>query len=483
MPVVDIPFGEWLPSAPSFKNPGCVVADNVIPAAGGSYKPFPAPVVSAGADGPVKGAQQLFDNAGNSILVGGTATKLFTRRTSLAATSGYTAIPTGEYWDFARFNDFVIATGVGNSPQYLSDIDTDDTWSALPGTPPVAKRVAKVGEFLMLGCIANAPNRIQWSAFNNPGGTWGTDRLTQSGLADLDSQFGEVMRIVGGRYAIVFQERGIQRLSYVGPPLVWRADVIEQDRGCIAPMSVVPVGYLAFFLAQDGFYITDGSSVQPIGTCRVNRWFFDNVDQLRIGEVCGAIDWENEAVIWAFPSSNGVGLDRVMVFSWAQQRWSSATISVDCFVGSQVDGVSLEALDAIYGDLENIPGSLDDPEFAPGSRVLAAFIDGDYATFSGSPLEATWQTGEAQPSPTQRSFVSEVHPLIQATNWDTQISIAMRDNRGGQVFSPLKETGWSGFAPVRGEGQKVAIRMIKPAGSDWSEAQGVQVRYSGAGVR
>ena len=191
----------------------------------------------------------------------------------------------------------------------------------------------------------------------------------------------------------------------------------------------------------------------------------------------------NESVIWAFVGEGSTSLDRAMIYSWSQQRWSSATISVDCLVGSQVDGIDLDSLDAIYGDLDSITISLDDASLKAGARVLASFVAGEYTTYSGSPLEATWETGEAQPAPGQRGFVNEVYPLIEAVNWDAEIQISMRDNRGVQEFSPAKVTGWAGFAPVRGEGQKLAIRMVKPAGGMWDSAQGVQVNWEGAGKR
>lgn len=485
MPVFEIPFGEWLPSSPTYKNPGCLVADNVIPTTGG-YGPFPD-LVGQGqtVTGAVVGARQLFDNSGNSIIVGGTDDRLFIRRSTITETTGMTSLGAGESWDFAQFNDFVFATAAGNSPQYLTDIDADNTWSALTGSPPTAKRCAKVGDFLMLGNISGVPNRIQWSAFNNPAGSWATSRLTQAGLVDLPMEYGDVQRIVGGRYATVFQKRGIMRISYVGPPSVWRADVISHDRGATSPDAVATVGYLSYFLAQDGFFVTNGSTIEPIGTQRVNKWFFDTVSQASIADTHGAVDWQNESIVWAFKAA-GDDYDRLIVYSWAQNRWASATVPVGWLVGTTLDGVDLEGLDALYTDLDSIPFSLDSSEFKTKDRKLAAFVNGastsEYSTFTGDPLEATWETGHAQPSPAQRVFASEVYPLIEANSWDMKATLLMKDNRGVASVSAEVETGWSGFAAVRGEGQKMAVRLVKPSGA-WDNAQGVQVKYEGAGFR
>lgn len=503
MPVIDIPLGEWLPDAPSFKNPGCEVADNVIPTTGG-YGPFFGPsATSQTVTQDVKGAVQLFTSDGTSIIVGGMDTGLFTRRTAVAETTGLASIGEGEAWDFAQFNAFVIATANANSPQYLTDIDSDDTWSALTGSPPVAKRCAKVGDFLMLGNIAGAPNRVQWSAFNSPGGSWTPSRLTQAGFADLPKEFGDVQRIVGGRYATVFQARGISRLSYVGPPQVWRSDIISQDRGAVAPFSVVTVGYFTFFLAQDGFFVTNGASVEPIGTQRVNRWFFENVNQSRIKEVHAAVDWQNESIVWGFHGTGSEAYNRLLVYSWAQQRFSTATLDFEWVVGSTLDGIDLDTLDSLdfaaagtpigtgqvgssfqvaLTGLDAISLSLDSEEFKAKDRRLSCFTGRAYATFTGTPLEATWETGEFQPAPGRRVFVSEAAPVMDADDWNAVITLLGRDNRGLRGASAPKACGWSGFAPVRLEGQKMALRMVKPSGR-WKEAQGAQVRFEPAGYR
>lgn len=480
MPLSEIPLGEWLPSQPSFKNPGCEVADNTIPTPGG-YGPLLAPVAQGDTTTEaVQGAWQFDDNTGGSLVVGGSSTRLFTLRSSITETSGYTAIGDGEAWDFARFNDFVFATAPNNAPQYLTDIDSDNTWSAVPGSPPQAKYCAKVGEFLLLGNLASEPNAIQWSPYNDPAGTWGTDRRTQAGKAYMPSQYGAVQRNIGGRYPLVFQESGISRLSYVGPPVVWRADDISQGRGTIAPFSVVNVGYLTYFLAQDGFFVTNGASVEPIGTERVNRWFFDTCNQTNVGRTQGAVDWQNECIAWAFPDDT-TAFTRLLVYSWARQRWASGTQAIEWLVSSRQDGISLDALDAIYGDLDSIPLSLDSVEFQAKGRVFAAFKDAEYHTFTGAPLEATWRTGSWQPKPGHGAYVSEVRPHIEEATHDATAALVLTDTFGDNVITPHIGMGNGGFCPVDGEGHKVAVEVKKPAGSLWENATGATVRYTATG--
>lgn len=486
MTTVNIPLGEWLPDLPAALNPGCEVANNVLPSAIG-YEPFSGLVgQDETVSGQVFGAKQIFDNGGNSMIVGGTATSLFVRRSSFTTTTGYSNIGTGEAWDFAQFNDYVIATANANVPQYLTDVDSDNTWSDLPGSAPTAKRCARVGEFLMLGHVSNVPTKIQWSHYNDPTASWEASRLTQAGSAILPVEDGPIQRIVGGRYATIFQQRAITRLSYVGPPTVFKSDVVTTERGAVAPFAVVPVGYLTFFLAQDGFFVTNGASVEPIGGQKVNKWFFATVDQATIKEVHGAVDWQNRCVIWAFREAGSNNNNRLIIYNYIDGKWSTATVDTGWIFSSSLDGVTLEELDAIYGDLDSIPLSMDSDDFKTKDRRFAAFVTGDttseYALFTGEPLEATWETGDFQPEPGRRVFVNQAAPVMIADDWDMKLTLMMRDNFGKQSFSGEKEVGWSGFAPVRGEGQRMAVRMVKPSGN-WTEATGIDVQFRVAGAR
>lgn len=483
---VDVPLGPWLPDQPNFRNPGCVVAENVLPTPGG-YGPIPGWAgVGVSTTNDVSGAAQVFDNSGASVLVGGGGTRLFTvRGTTLAETTGLSAAVA---WDFARFNDFVFATDVNNAPQYLTDIDTDDTWSSVPGSPPQAKYCATINNFLFLGNIDGAPYRIQWSPYNNPAGTWGTDRLTQAGLADLATEFGGVQRIIGGRFGLIFQERGIQSIVYVGAPVVWDVQVLSKDRGTPAPWSVVNVGHTVYFLAQDGFFATDGSTPVPIGGSRINTWFFDTAAPASISGVQGAVDWENQCVLWAFQSRESEVRDYLLIYSWQEQRWSYAKLSTHWLVPTVTAGVTLEGLDALYpSGLESVPYSLDSSQFVGASRKLAAFVDGstgsDLGTFTGPPMAAAWETTEIQPVPGRRVFIHGVRPVARFQDPDFSAQIAMQDGFGVERVGQPRPMGFGGFCPASGEGNTVRIRLTKPGSGAWSDAQGVQLQFRVAGSR
>lgn len=499
MPTIEVPLGEFLPAFPKQNNPGCIVANNCIPAEGG-YSPFPAAATKATTVtrsdastastflAPVLGAQLFFRNDGTPIIAGGASQTLFVRSGSLATeTATAAAVPDGDAWDFAQFNDFIIATTLANDPYYLTDVDTDLVWSALPGGPPKAKFCERFADFLMLGHISGAPTRIQWSGFNNPAGSWAADRLTQAGFADLDPRMGEITAMVGGRYPMVFQQRGISLVQYVGPPTVWQIALVSEDRGCIAPFSVATIGAQTYFLSQDGFYVTNGSEFVPIGSQKVNKWFFETADNAEVSQTQAAVDWQNRAIVWLFRSIGSTVKDRILVYSWEQGRFSTATVTADWLVGSRVDATTLEDLDALFATIEDVTPSLDSEVWMAGDRVLGAFISSGglatYQTFNGPAMQADWELGAFQPSPGQRAFVSEAQAVVEAEEWTMQIAAISADNARAETYTAYGAPGVNGAVPLRADGKEMRLAARLPAGSEWRRAQGVQLTFRGSGRR
>jgi hypothetical protein len=248
----------------------------------------------------------------------------------------------------------------------------------------------------------------------------------------------------------------------------------------------VPVGYRTYFLAQDGFCMTNGAEVINIGGGRVNEWLFDNVNQTYVSHTHGAVDWKNECVVWAFKESGSTSFDRLMIYSWTQDRWSTGTLTLHRLVGTRRDATSLEDLDALFpSGLDDVTPSLDDDIWKAGNRVLAAFVgvgsETTFATLDGDTLQAEWETGAWQPRPGGRVFVSEAHPIFDATDWTMQCAAVPADNSRVATIGAYNSPGAAGFCPLRADGRLMRISLRTVAGDIWDKGQGVQVKFRDSG--
>ncbi|BCV04958.1 MAG: hypothetical protein CM15mV95_300 [Caudoviricetes sp.] len=72
--------------------------------------------------------------------------------------------------------------------------------------------------------------RVKWSGINDSS-TWTPSQATQSGFQDIVGSHGNIQAIVGGECCVIFMEKAIYRMSYVGVPLVFQFDKIADNLG------------------------------------------------------------------------------------------------------------------------------------------------------------------------------------------------------------------------------------------------------------
>ena len=118
-----------------------------------------------------------------SLTVGGAAVNTSSAGSGThSMTYVYTALPTGNHWQFAQFGSFVIAVAPNIAPQVFT-LGTSVAFSDLAGSPPQAAYIAIVGRFVVLSGLSSNPYRVHWSGLGSAI-TW-TQGVNSSDFQDL----------------------------------------------------------------------------------------------------------------------------------------------------------------------------------------------------------------------------------------------------------------------------------------------------------
>lgn len=470
-----IPFGAWLPDLADFDNPGTPWINNVFPAAT-SYRPVGSSqsISDALSETPLGGVSaQTGDGA--VVNFAGTGTGLYrlseTTWQDITRSAGAYATGSDETWSFAQFGDLVIGTNYSDVPQKY-DLDLTSPFADLGGTPPQARHIAVVRDFVVLGNLSTQRNGIHWSAFGDPEGwTIGTDQSDFQNFPDG----GWVQGILGGESGYIFLERAIISMIATGDEFVFQFDVVEKGRGLRAPGSLIQVGRTAFYLANDGFYQFEGGRSVPIGAHKVDKTFFADADETHLSRMTGVADPINKIVVWSYASNQSIDgePDRLIMFNWATGGWSQADMDARLIVPVMATGYTLEGLDAISTDLDLLGISLDSRLWTDGALALGVFgLDDKLALLTGPALEATLETREAELQPGQRAFVREIRPIVDTSA--ALISLGRREVLSATPsYTAEAALTASGRCPVRSSGRFQRARLRIPAGSTWTHAQGV----------
>ena len=475
-------FGPWLPDLPALGNPGNTDAKNVVPFANG-YLPWRAVNPYSNAlTARCQGAWAIKDNTGTVHVYAGDATKLYllsgaSYSDASRLAGGAYATPSDGQWRFVKFGALGIAVNGADAPQSIT-LASGANFAALSGSPPTARHIAVVREFVVLGNITAAQNRVQWSASDNATGwTVGTDESSYQDIPDG----GIIQAIVGGEVGYVFQERQIVRMVRVPAPVTFQFDVVEQARGALAPYSVVPVGNGVFYLAPDGFYFFDGVQSVQIGENGIDQTFFSEVNKTAFDRVTCAVDPVRKLVLVAYPTGGGGLPNKILVWHWPERRWSY--IVQDCEI--LYNNFSLgTGLDSISGTLEGQTISFDSTAYQGGNQSIGVFNqEHKLSFFDGDTLAATMTTAEGQLNDRGRSQVQAITPLIDVSS--ATVSMGVRETQSGTVtYGSEASQRSTGICPVRSTGRFHRARVTVPAAASWTYAQGVDIlKVAQAGER
>lgn len=475
-----IPFAEWRPDMPDMSQ-WAREALNVY-AAEESYRPVPAFTgVSNALTARCQGAAWFRGPAGGVKMFAGDATKLYllssTTWSDVSRLAGGAYAPGADgQWRFTQYGYNAFAVNGVDNPQKF-DLSAGANWVVMAGSPPVAKYIATVKDFVMMGNISTLPQRVQWSPINSPEGTWGSVAATQADFQDL-ADGGNINGIVGGEVGIVLQEAAIRRLTYEGSPLVFRIDKIGNEIGCSVPGSVASLLDLCFFVHKSGFYMLQGGQTfTPIGRGKVDRLFWAEFDETNLFRCSAAIDPIRSLYIFNYPATGNAGLpNKQLVFNWATNKWSRWTVSNEfLFSGVSQTSYTVETVDAAFSaNLDTLPYSLDSSVYSGTASLLLYGFDTSHksGSFSGTNLAATIQTAEVNPGGGKRTAIRSCRPLVDGGT--PSISVGSRETQQGTVvFGNAVGLTGAGMAPLYQSGRYHRFQLTQPAGATWSNAMGI----------
>ena len=485
-----IPFGEWLPDQADLDNPGVTVARNVIPAVRGYTSFNDLAEFSGSATSRLCGfyARTYLDN---TYIITGDETGLYRLNSNdytlgeISRSGGYN-LGLGDQWQFVQFGAEVIAScGLTSKLQKYSlgaSIGFEDIAEA-----PSAKHIAVVRDFVVAGNIADDtneyPDTVAWSGINDAlEWTSGTSQSDSQPIADA----GAVTGVVGGETGTILMEKGIVRMQYVGTPLIFTFEKVETAQGCTYPGSIASIGpSQVFYLSDNGFFLFNGSTSVPIGSEKVNRFFFEDLSSRFYDRISCTVDPRTTTVMWSYPSTESTGdPDKILVYNYAIQRWSIVELDHQHLGIIQTTQESLESLEKL-GNLDQIVTSFDDKQFAGGLSILVASRDNKIHTFTGQPLDAVIETAEVEPARSQRFTSVFVRPYISTRNTVPPEVVAQILTRSSLADVPTESADSpltrDNMCPIRANGRYHRVR-VKIKGR-WRYALGVDIDGSAVGKR
>ncbi len=285
------------------------------------------------------------------------------------------------------FQDTFFLTNGADTPVYW---DGGALFKEMPSAAGKAKYIIPFRNYLILANTVDPqtgdshPGRIKWGTV----GSFATNPdWPVTYTLDLDPDDGDIITGVGvvGDTLIVFKEKKIYLVYYVGPPWFFDYKVISQEQGCKSGTSIVTIHGELIFASGDGIYSLKGSRVTDL-TEKI-RDKYKNMDPDYMHYISASLLEERNQIWFTVPYA---GEDRiasedpsdvrptneVWVFDRVLQYWTRYDMQLSCL--SVWDDIT----DLKIGDLEDPFDSYDwawDARF--GGAANMQLIGGDYRGF------------------------------------------------------------------------------------------------------
>lgn len=500
MSKITIPFGPYQPDLASYRNPGLVSVNNLVPKPG-SYGPLrELSTLSNALDTRCFGSVSARDSNNSVFVYAGDAAKLYElvdgTFSDQSKAGGY-SLATDDVWEFAIWNrnGKIIATNYSDPVQSMNigAGSTSNFADMITSTnKPKAKHIAIIGQFVVLGNTTdstdgNRISRVWWSGLGDET-DFDPDAATQSDYEDLSSG-GSVQRIIGGtQYGLVFQNEIVRAMQYVGPGAVFEFDPINYAPGTPIPNSAVSHKGRVFYIAEDGFFGIEGGQVTPIGSGQVDKHFWDQFDIGNKRSVSTAVDPVKKLICWAFAGSGATSdlPNKILVYKYDENKWAEWNVDLEWLLRSETQGWTLDGLDVLGTDIDDAAVfdlSLDSDKWRGGALRFGAFDQNHKLSFFTGPIrKGSIDTGDFQPSAGMRWQTNSVRPLIDGSSVD--VSIASRSVLSDAVsYGSAKTVNSEGYCPVRVEGRYQRYRTSITSSATWSHIQGLEIDFETMGGR
>ncbi|CAB4141609.1 hypothetical protein UFOVP415_47 [uncultured Caudovirales phage] len=482
MATTKLTFGEWMPDQPGISG-ALTDAKNVVSQAIG-YGPLPtAAIFSAAASENLTtlvagktpanatklfaaGSTKIFDVSGVGVL------------TNVSKTGGYTPNANADRFRFTQFGNVIIGTNFSN-PMQAYTLGTSTAFADLAAGAPICKFLTVVRDFVVTAFTDESsttyPSRVRWSGINDET-TWGSSQVTQADFQDIPDG-GQIVGIRGGEFGLVFLEKGISRMTYIGTPFVFQFDNISRGKGCIAAGSIAQTQGMSFFLSDDGFYMCDGQTIQGIGSEKVDRWFFENADESAFETMSASIDPVRKLVIWNFKTL--FAQRQLIIYNFKTQKWTYGDAGTDYVSDASTAATTLEGLDSISTSIDALTVSLDSILYMGGKYFLGGTLGPNVVTYNGAPAVGQIVTGDIAPG--GRSIVTLARPQID--NGSATVAVASRVMLNQDVtFGSAVAADSENRVSLRSNGNYHRFRVV-PTGANWKTAVGMDIDLAGQGAR
>jgi len=230
------------------------------------------------------------------------------------------------------------------------------------------------------------PMLIRWSAQGDPF-NWTPNATSQAGFTRL-SHGSQIVTYVQTRQEIVIlTDSSVYSLQYLGPPYVWRSQLLGDNISIIGPNAAVIGSGIVYWMGVDKFYMYDGR-VQTLN-CDLRRFIFQNINLAQSQQVFASTNEGFNEIWWFYCSANSTTIDTYVIYNYLEKVWYYGSMARTAWLDS---GLQNNPIAATYsGKLLNHEDGIDDNETGTPAPLAAYIASSEFDIGDGHNFAFVWR--------------------------------------------------------------------------------------------
>jgi len=329
------------------------------------------------------------------------------------------------------------------------------------------------------------PHMVKWSHAADPGTipvSWDeTDPTKDAGEQDLaETPDLLVDQLPLGDINVVYKERSMYLMQYIGQPYIWRFARLPGDVGMLARGCAVetPAGHVV--LCAGDVIVHNGQGPKSILTARMRRWLFNKLDSTYFARSFVVANPKRAEVWICFPTAGSTSCNLALVWNWADDALGVRELrNATCGAVGQINytAASTWAADAEAWSVDASTWDTDEYSAAEARLLLgeaapSISMADTGANFNGATVTASLERiGLALDAPDIIKTVRSVVPRIEApagTVLSIEVGGAM-DAETLPVWSPAVPyiVGTTRKADAFATGRFLSVRITGTGAQAW----------------
>lgn len=324
----------------------------------------------------------------------------------------------------------ILNPGNTTDPPQQWDLNTANKFTALLNWPAntYAKSLRAFGNYLVAMNITeganNYPFMVWWSHPAEPGAvpsSWSYASTTvEAGRYDIGEGYGQIVDGLQLRDSfIIYRERSIHRMDWIGGSSIFRFTKILGDSGALNRNCIVEVMGQHVVLTSSDIIVHDGTMDYSILDKQLRRWLFLHIDSDNIGKCFVFKNTFFNEVYICFPQIGATECDRAVVWNYVDKTVSLRELPNVL----HADIGAIDAVDSGIWSADEDPWGVDDtlwggPDAVPwSSRVMMGtaeqkiyLLDGAYSFAGTAPTTLLERRGLSFGAPEQIKLVKSIRP-------------------------------------------------------------------------